>query len=71
MDWVILMDREHYVAAGGERSEKTRCDFGVPQGSIVGSFLFSVYVSPIADVFIPFEIQFHQYTPMIHNYISL
>ena len=70
--WVetYLREREQYVMTGGERSTSTRCEYGVPQGSVLGPFLFSVYVSPIADVITSFGVQFHQYADDTQLYIA-
>src|ERR1044072_9314834 len=50
--WVetYLWDREQYVMAGGLHSASSQCEHGVPQGSVLGPFLFSVSVSPFAHV---------------------
>ena len=73
LQWIetYLRDREQYVAAGGERSARTRCIFGVPQGSVLGSFLYSVYVSPLAEVIMLFGMQFHQYADVTQLYVAV
>ena len=72
LTWVetYLRDREQYVMAGGDRSASTRCEYGVPQGSVLGPFLFSVYVSPIANVITSYGVQFHQYADDTQLYIA-
>jgi hypothetical protein len=71
--WIetYLTDREQYVSVGGERSATTRCVYGVPQGSVLGPFLFSVYVSPIADVITSHGVQFHQYADDTQLYVAV
>ena len=66
-----LREREQYVVAGGERSARTRCVFGVPQGSVLGPFLFSVYVSPITEVITSHGVQFHQYADDTQLYVAV
>ena len=67
---VYLRERNEYVMASGERSSSIRCDYGVPQGSVLGRFLFFVYVSPIADVITSHGVQFHQYADDTQLYIA-
>ena len=71
--WIetYLRGREQFVVAGGEQSIRTPCMFGVPQGSVLGPFLFSVYVSPIAEVIASHGVQFHQYADDTQLYVAV
>jgi len=70
--WIetYLRDRKQYVLSGNERSATTSCAYGVPQGSVLGPFLFSVYVSPIADIIKEHGVQYHQYADDTQLYIA-
>ena len=48
LQWIesYLSNRSQYMMVGGERSSLKSLDVGVPQGSVLGPFLFSVYTSP-------------------------
>ena len=73
LQWVesYLSLRSQYVMVGGERSCTKSLDVGVPQGSVLGPFLFSVYVSPIATVISSFGVQFHQYADDTQLYTAV
>ena len=71
MDRFVLERKRQYVVTGGEYSVRARCEFGVLQGSVLGPFLFSVYVSPIAEVITSHGIQFHQYADDTQLYVAV
>ena len=63
--------RTQYVKVGGEQSPIAEVTVGVPQGSVLGPFLFSAYVSPIADVISSYGVQFHQYADDTQLYTAV
>ena len=73
LQWLCsyLSDRSQFVSVGDRRSRTTFCEFGVPQGSVLGPLLFSLYVSPIASVIASFGISHSQYADDTQLYISL
>lgn len=73
LQWITtyLEGRSQFVKIQSEKSSSTRCDLGVPQGSVLGPFLFSVYVSPISDVITPLGVQFHQYADDTQLYTAV
>ena len=73
MTWLrsYLTDRECYISIGDERSDTWRCESGVPQGSVLGPLLFSVYVSPISKIFKHFNIKYHQYADDTQMYTEI
>jgi len=73
LEWIeaYLRGRSQYVKIGSERSLRTPCDIGVPQGSVLGPFLFSIYVSPISDIISSFGIQYHQYADDTQLYTAV
>ena len=73
LQWVesYLRERSQYIAIGGEQSTTSCSNVGVPQGSVLGPFLFSVYVSPISSVIASFGVQFHQYADDTQLYTAV
>lgn len=73
LEWMksYLEGRSQFVKIGFESSPLTVCNLGVPQGSVLGPFLFSIYVSPVADVIASFGVQFHQYADDTQLYTAV
>lgn len=71
--WIesYIRGRKQFVVAGGESSAQAYCAFGVPQGSVLGPFLFSVYISPIANLITSHGVQFHQYADDTQLYVAV
>lgn len=45
-----LSNRTQYISVNGSNSPSTSLSHGVPQGSVLGPLLFTLYVSPIEDI---------------------
>ena len=73
LDWLRLFvsGRSRYVAAGGERSEIAPSESGVPQGSVLGPLMFSLYVAPVSDIAAAHHVSIHQYADDIQTYIAI
>ncbi len=56
-----LADRVQAVQIGDEHSALTDVSIGVPQGSVLGPLLFSVYVSPLGDILNESALDHHGY----------
>jgi len=66
-----LDGRKQFVKVNDARSTTSVCDIGVPQGSVLGPILFSLFVAPIAHVIESFGVSLHQYADDTQLYIGI
>ena len=72
LNWIgsYLHGRSQFIKIDNSTSEKFPCMFGVPQGSVLGPFLFALHVSPVANVIEKAGLRHHQYADDTQMYIS-
>ena len=67
-----LGNRCQVVKIGSTLSELSKLIYGVPQGSVLGPLLFSLYTTPLSKIIrLHPHIKFHFYTDDTHLYIHL
>ena len=67
-----LLDRFQSVKIGSVVSECFKLNFGVPQGSVLGPLLFSLYTSPLSNVIAKFkDVKYHFYADDSQSFIHL
>ena len=71
--WVqsYLTGRSQAIRLGSHCSSYTPCSVGVPQGSVLGPLLFTIYTFPISHIAESHNIQQHQYANDTQLFVAL
>ena len=64
-----LTNRFQRTSVGASLSELVHLQFGVPQGSVLGSILFTLYTSSLATLLVAHNVAYHFYADHIQIYI--
>ena len=65
-----LKDRFQVINIGQTKSEPKRLATGIPQGSVLGPLLFSLYITPLSQLLSLHGVKFHFYADDTQIYMS-
>jgi hypothetical protein len=66
-----LSNRSQTVAINGTLGSSRPVTMGVPQGSVLGPLLFSLYISGLREVFLSHNIPYHCYADDLQAFVSV
>lgn len=66
-----LKDRDYFVSIANYESERTKVTCGVPQGSILGTLLFNIYMLTLAQIMKNNNICYHNHADDTQIYITI
>ena len=66
-----LEDRTQCVKVNNIYSHETLMSYGIPQGSVLGPILFTLYAQPLADIIKHHDLQYHLYADDSQLYKSV
>ena len=65
-----LCHRQHKVSINGSLSTARTLRCGVPQGSVLGARMYSMYVKPLSDIMNRHNVRYHTYADDIQLYTT-
>ena len=66
-----LKDRTQTVSIDNNKATPSPLKYGVPQGSVLGSLLFTMYTAPVADIAERHGVNYHLYADDTQLYVPL
>ena len=72
ISWIAsyLSCRSQSIVINGEESKSIPLSFGVPQGSVLGPFLYTIYTLPLGDILRECGVRYHLYADDSQLYLS-
>ena len=64
------MGRSQTIVIGDTKSEPLPLTFGVPQGSVLGPILLTLYTCPLGEICSNFDVTYHMYADNQQLYLS-
>lgn len=73
LDWFrsYLEERSYFVTIGSNQSDQVAMTCGVPQGSVLGPLLFSLYMLPLGQILQNSKVNYHSYADDTQIYLAL
>jgi len=73
LDWFsfYLKDRNQVVCIGNDKSSSVTLDFEVPQGSVLGPKMYTMYTKPLGKIIENHNMSYHMYADDTQIYVTL